>query len=305
MQITNIFELFELLQQPDSILEYLQRNNVLARQQTCSCGRLMLINKKNEISDKFIWRCPSHCSRKSIREGSFFAKSKLPLKKLVVLTYFWLQDIPTNRIQSMVGLANQTLADWNNFLFESVSSSLLMLTDEERMIGGEGRIVEIDESLISKKYKYYRGRRYPEIWIFGGTERGSKKWFGQMVFNRDRETLTNLITRFIKPGTIIYSDRWPAYWTENYNLSHVPNQNFIHLSVNHKIHFKDPVTQAHTNKIEGQWGNLKVDMRKRRGMSIEQKVNYIDFRLWLSRQNYEEEDILDIFWRLVGFLYPV
>jgi hypothetical protein len=52
-------------------------------------------------------------------------------------------------------------------------------------------------------------------------------------------------------------------------------------------------------------GNLKVDLRKRRGMSSEQKINYFDFKLWLSRQNIEEEDILQIFWRLIAFIYPV
>jgi hypothetical protein len=101
----------------------------------------------------------------------------LELKKLVIFIYLWLQDIPTNRIKEMGSMANQTLSDWNNFLYEVCSESLMMLSDEERMIGGEGIIVEIDETLISKKFKYIQGRRYPEIWIFGGVERNSKKWF--------------------------------------------------------------------------------------------------------------------------------
>jgi hypothetical protein len=151
----------------------------------------------------------------------------------------------------MLNVSKPTLADWNNFLYEICSMSLMQLSEEERMIGGEGMIVEIDETLISKKWKYYRGRRYPEVWLFGGTERGTKRWFGQIVLNRDRETLKNLIEKFIKPNTIIYSDRWPAYWTETYNLQLVENCNYIHLSVNHKLHFKDLVTNVHTNKMEG------------------------------------------------------
>jgi hypothetical protein len=99
----------------------------------------------------------------SIRSNSFFARSKLPLKKLITITYFWIQDIPTNRIQSMLNVSKPTLADWNNFLYEICSMSLMQLSEEERMIGGEGMIVEIDETLISKKWKYYRGRRYPEV----------------------------------------------------------------------------------------------------------------------------------------------
>ena len=58
------------------------------------------------------------------------------------------------------------------------------------MLGGIGKIVEIDESLVSKR-KYNRGRLVEEIWVVGAMERGpdgghSDKFFIQKVANRNK-----------------------------------------------------------------------------------------------------------------------
>ena len=304
MIINNIFEIVRILNDDLATIRYLQEHRILATESICSCGRPMRLIKRLGKSDGYVFRCPKKCTQRSVRHGSFFSGSKLELKQLVMLTYFWIMDIPTNRIHSMIGMSNQSLADWQNYLYEVCSVCLCDLSEEERKIGGEGIIVEIDETLISKKPKYYRGRWYPELWLFGGTERGSGKWFGQVVLLRNRETLSDIIKKFIRPNSIIYSDQWPAYWTENYNHQMIPGFDYIHLSVNHKLFFKDPVTGVHTNKAEGWWGNIKVDMRKRRGMSLEQKINYLDFRLWLSRQDYKNTNILSIYWDLISRYYP-
>ncbi|KZR97394.1 Uncharacterized protein APZ42_007767, partial [Daphnia magna] len=53
------------------------------------------------------------------------------------------------------------------------------------------------------------------------------------------------IKEWILPGSIIISDCWKAYEKiEEHN-------NYIHLKVNHTLHFKDPKNRAHTNQIEG------------------------------------------------------
>ena len=47
----------------------------------------------SDVSDGVSWWCP-HCneSRKSIREGSFFTKSRLTLQKWLILMYYWARE---------------------------------------------------------------------------------------------------------------------------------------------------------------------------------------------------------------------
>jgi hypothetical protein len=46
------------------------------------------------------------------------------------------------------------------------------------VIGGPGKIVEIDESLFTK-IKHNRGKqlKIKRIWVFGGVERGTRNFF--------------------------------------------------------------------------------------------------------------------------------
>ncbi|CAF0994669.1 unnamed protein product [Brachionus calyciflorus] len=100
------------------------------------------------------------------------------------------------------------------------------------MIGGIGKVVEIDESAFGKR-KYNRGKTRKTYWIFGGIERDSKpvKLFFSYVINRKKDSLIPIIKKFIIPGTTII--------------------------MNHTVTFKDPDSGAHTNTIEGTWFHLK------------------------------------------------
>ena len=39
----------------------------------------------------------------------------------------------------------------------------------------------------------------------------------------------------------------------------------VHETVNHGLFFKDPVTQVHTNTIEGTWAGIKVNISASQG----------------------------------------
>ena len=49
--------------------------------------------------------------------------------------------------------------------------------------------------------------------MFGGIERQSKKCFFEIVEDRSAKTLIPIITKYVKPGTVILSDCWKAYST--------------------------------------------------------------------------------------------
>lgn len=112
-------------------------------------------------------------------------------------------------------------------------------------LGGEGIIVEIDESKFGKR-KYNNGHPVEGVWVVGGVERtAQRKCFMVTVPNRNSETMETIITNHVLPGSIIHTDFWRAY-----NGIVEWNMNYVHRTVNHQEGFIN-AEGTHTNTIEG------------------------------------------------------
>ena len=154
-----------------------------------------------------------------------------------------------------------------------------MLDDEDCKVGGEGIVVEIDESKLSKR-KFHRGHRVEGVWVIGGVERtAERKVFLVQVERRDTDTISEVITNHVLPGSIIHTDCWRGYsFLETTN-------DYTHMTVNHSQHFKDPETGVHTNTIEGTWAAIKAKIAKR--YRCESGIqNHLGVFIW-RRQNCE------------------
>ena len=127
-------------------------------------------------------------------------------------------------------------------------------------IGGPGEIVEIDESMLSKR-KYNRKRSLNQVWVFGGIVRGKPlECFIEVVESRNRPVLLDVINRRSKPGSTISSDSWRAYS----NLTELlPEKDFEeHKVVNHSENLINPEDQEdHTQNIEAFWSSFKRNLR--------------------------------------------
>jgi transposase-like protein len=154
-------------------------------------------------------------------------------------------------VKHELSISNQTIVDWYNYCRE-VCVSILEKVSE--LIGGQGVVVEIDESKFGKR-KYHKGRHVERQWVFGGIARESKRCFFATVDDRSQRTLLQIIKDNIKPGTTIISDYWKAYQC-------LDQEGFEHLKVNHSLNFVDPDSGAHTNTIESTWRALKKSLPK-------------------------------------------
>jgi transposase-like protein len=123
---------------------------------------------------------------------------------------------------------------------------------ESELIGGVGKVVEVDESKFGRR-KHHRGRYVKGQWVFGGVEKGSGRTFLETVNDRSAETLIELIKKWIRPGTTVVTDCWAAYRS-------LPDEGFTHLSVNHSITFVDEDTGAHTNTMESTSKHVKATL---------------------------------------------
>ena len=190
----------------------------------------------------------------------------------------WLKKKWTHAdIRENIKISKKTSIDWRSFCSEVT----VHVMDTQEPIGGPNCKIEIDESLISKR-KYNKGRMVKEIWVFGGINRESKKFFiiplleeeneeEKLLENidrdsllkrlpRDKPTLTSIIQKYILPGSTIYSDEWGAY-------NSLSELGYIHKTVKHKenfVHPDDP--DIYTQNIERLWRDFK-EWVKRPGMS--------------------------------------
>ena len=216
--------------------------------------------------DSLWWRCSECSSWKSVRKGSFFECSHLTLAQWLIIFFHWTTNTPSKRIQELVEVSKKTVI---NALARIREISSCKVDSENIQLGGTGRIVEIDESKFGVRQKYHHGRASHGPWVFGMIERHSKRVLLFRIPNRKRETLLPIIEQHILPGTTIYSDEFTPY--------HILNDcGLNHVTVNHSHNFVDPDTGAHTNIIEGTWGQVKRKMKRMNGTLNDKLRSYLD-----------------------------
>ena len=103
--------------------------------------------------------------------------------------------------------------------------------------------------------KHHRGTSREEDWVLAVVEVGADMCFIVPCpgGKRTAAVLLPLIQRWVLPGTTIYTDGWRGY-------QQLSDLGCTHSWVNHTLYFKHPVTVVHTNRKEGLWKHIRVDV---------------------------------------------
>lgn len=124
-------------------------SRIVAKSSVCIC--LFLIFLKN-------LRCKTTFSPRSNTffsvEGVNGPSQKLTLKQIFKILYYWAMDHTILATTTMARISNPTASYWFKKIREICQSSF----ETRSKLGGEGYIVEIDESLLRGKRKANRGR---------------------------------------------------------------------------------------------------------------------------------------------------
>ena len=101
-----------------------------------------------------------------------------------------------------------------------------------------------------------RGHVLKQLWLFGGIKRLSKQRFavtlnGPTGDKRNSVSLLPLTEKYIKPGSIIYSDIWTVYKS----ISSL-GLRYKHFVINYSENFVTS-EEIHTETIERLWRDLK------------------------------------------------
>ena len=215
----------------------------------CSAPMTLVACTASKSPDLLIWRCSPCRKFKNIRTDSVLAGQKLSLQTfLMLIFYLSIKSLTSIAVAQLTDLSENTISEWKILLHVRVSNWLMA---NPSTLGGPGVIVELDEAKFGKR-KYNKGSYREGQWVLGAVDRNTGQCFLLPCPNnkRDAPTLLPLISRWILPGSIVYTDEWAAY-------NGLTAAAYTHHSVNHSIQFVDPSTGVHINTQEGLWAHVK------------------------------------------------
>ena len=142
------------------------------------------------------------------------------------------------------------------YFYRRLRLIIIMETERERQAVMDGSI-EVDESYFGGTRKGKRGRGAAgKVAVFGILRRGGKV-YTQIIADASARTLSPIMTRKIKPDSIVYTDSWQGYQVLDVS-------DFRHWRINHAKRFAE--AHNHINGIENFWSQAKRHLRRFNGI---------------------------------------
>ncbi|KAE8747957.1 hypothetical protein FOCC_FOCC005347 [Frankliniella occidentalis] len=100
---------------------------------------------------------------------------------IMLVTHMWCNHHSQKQARKELGNGTHASVDWFNICGQGAVG---IMVSEFEPLGGPGKIVDIDESLVDKR-RYNRGKRkVSQQWVSGGMEQGSTKCTGKSLIMR-------------------------------------------------------------------------------------------------------------------------
>jgi transposase-like protein len=148
------------------IIKYLQDKGIFATNVECSkCSQPMKIEQRKDVVDKNRWRCTKCGKSQAFRRDTFLDKVKISLQVFLTIVIHWALQTPQCDQAELVDCDRKTVGMLHQKLRKVACEALYQ---QHTVLGGVGKVVEIDESLFVK-VKHHKGKdmNRPQIWIFG------------------------------------------------------------------------------------------------------------------------------------------
>jgi hypothetical protein len=142
-------EIIQLITDEEACIGFIIDRELVYGQPRCARCR------KSTRRDGRKWRCTTrHCGwSKSIFKDTVFGNTRLPPQTVLLIGYLWLAKCSHTSIQLITGCSSATVTHFTQLVRQLVADEV---EENEGQIGGEGVIVEVDESKFGKR-KYRRG----------------------------------------------------------------------------------------------------------------------------------------------------
>ncbi len=198
----------------------------------------------SKIQDRNQYDCNSCRYQFSVKSGTIFHDSHLPLWKWFLTIYMMVESkkgVSANQIKRTIDVSYKTA--W--YLCHRIRKAMTEMRPEH--LRGT---VEVDETWVGGKHKGPRGRGAKGKTIVVGAVQRNGKVRLEVIEKANRKNLHGFIKEYTAPDTEeIITDEWSAY-------RGIQDHDTKHKTVNHAT--KQWVDgDAHTNTIENVWSLLK------------------------------------------------
>jgi transposase len=248
MKQTNVRQFFQQFPNDDACLEHLF-NVRIGQGHTCpKCEReAKWYRLTNEQAYSCQW-CGHHIHP---MVGSIFEKSRTPLQLWFYAIFLFTTSkhgVSGKELQRQLGVTYKTAWRMAKLIREHMAD-----VDGEALLGGAGKIVEVDETFVGGKSKGMNWRKDKTV-VMGMMERGGDVML-KVVEDQTRGSLMPQIHDNIATGTEIHTDE-----LRTYNKA-IPVDSYTHKTVNHsQDEYVGPDGET-TNSIENFFGHLKRSLK--------------------------------------------
>ncbi|CEP11592.1 hypothetical protein [Parasitella parasitica] len=153
VSLPSIHQVYSICADNDTTLAFLMQQNVFwgPGDVVCPGGTIMTY-----YADRYRWRCNGRIVDQVIRRtccrstsyaltyDSFFYKRKIASNDVMLILYFWAMRVPQMAISQLIGkqqkYTSAVINDWYKMIYHD-------LCQDDMRIGGEGVVVEIDETV--------------------------------------------------------------------------------------------------------------------------------------------------------------
>ena len=138
--------LFSLPSTEEDAVALLQDKGIVQKSRECRNHHDM----KLSIGKQCRWRCHKCSKEVGLRVGNWLEGSRISLVAFVRFIYGWAYEYTSIKwCERELGIEESAVIAWNNYYREVCVNALLRLSNTK--IGGRGLIVEIDESMFTKR----------------------------------------------------------------------------------------------------------------------------------------------------------
>ncbi|KAL7645190.1 UNVERIFIED_CONTAM: hypothetical protein RMT77_003575 [Armadillidium vulgare] len=284
-----------ILNETDAVRLF-QKYKIIPDFKLCHDNHSMLFTVTNENRHCF-WQCKKNtCNLHiSVRKDTWLEGSKISLMTILKFIYSWTRELASVEFSKKeLRISSKSTVKFNNCLREVCATTLLK---QPRSLGGEDKIVEIDETYFSKR-RNEEGKMVPDQWVFGGICRETEEVFLCPVPEITEEAIIECIKNNIKPGTTIISDCQPSYK----NIGYIEDYHYKHIMINNNEDDVDPTINANIQSIENIWFILNERNKKHCGTVRQMFNSYLSEFVW--RRRYANKDLFVNILKDIASCYP-